>query len=200
VKTSKQARCLGSFLADYDSIPILTCGENTDDEESLADEYDVGEDDESASEEIVSVNATITSATIRSGQISRPCEMSIETMGELADLQGTAVELRYLGNLAELYGSEVMRVETMTENFALLLVGTGLGGGLANTSELTVMNYKEAMKSKYTEACNEEVVNEKELFYKFNMFTLMPRPQVPKGANILTTIWAMKKKMKGKFH
>jgi len=126
--------------------------------------------------------------------------MSIETMGELADLQGTAVELRYLGNLAELYGSEVMRVETMTENFALLLVGTGLGGGLANTSELTVMNYKEAMKSKYTEACNEEVVNEKELFYKFNMFTLMPRPQVPKGANILTTIWAMKKKMKGKFH
>ena len=81
-------------------------------------------------------------------------------MGALSDFQGTSVDLRYLGSLAELDGDEVMGVQVATGNLEVSLVGVGLGGRFANTDELKVINYKEAMKSKYGEAWNEEVVNE----------------------------------------
>ena len=37
--------------------------------------------------------------------------------------------------------------EVKTENMELALIGAGIGGGFANTNELKVMNYKEAMQS-----------------------------------------------------
>jgi len=87
-------------------------------------------------------------------------------MGALADFQGTAIDLRYLGSLADLDVDEVMGVEVSTENLEVSLVRAGLGGRFANTAELKVMNCKEAMKSKDAEAWKEEVVNKKERFEK----------------------------------
>ena len=112
-------------------------------------------------------------------------------MGALADIQGTAVKLRYLACMAELDNDEV----AATEN---LLVGAGIGGGFSNTTELKVMKYKEAMSSEDAEAWKEEVTKEKERFDKFNGLTPVPRSQMPKGTKLMRATWAMKKKLSGK--
>ena len=108
-----------------------------------------------------------------------------------ADLAGTAAELRYLGSLAELDNDEIATIE-------LSLVGAGIGGGYTNSAELKVMNYKEAMASKDDEAWTEEVRNEKKRSDKFKAFTAVQKSNAPKGAKILTTAWACKKKPSGK--
>ena len=108
-------------------------------------------------------------------------------MGALADIQGTAVKLRYLACMAELDNDEV----AATEN---LLVGAGIGGGFSNTTELKVMKYKEAMIGEDDEAQKEEVGKEKERFGKFKVLTTVLRSQMPKGTKPMTTTWAMKKK------
>ena len=78
--------------------------------------------------------------TTRSGRAIVPPDRLIETMNPFtdADLAGTAAELHYFGALAELDNEEISA-------FELILVGDGLGGGFENTTELKVMNYKEAM-------------------------------------------------------
>ncbi len=43
-----------------------------------------------------------------------------------------------------------------------------------------------------------EVKNKKERFDKFNVVTVIPLSQVPKGHKIMTMVWAMKKKPSGK--
>ena len=50
------------------------------------------------------------------------------------------------------------------ENVELSLVGGGIGGGFANTSELKVMNYKEAMKNNDAEQWKVEIGWEKKRF------------------------------------
>ena len=65
----------------------------------------------------------------------------------IESLEASAVDLRYLSSMAELDNVEVFNLQLMVENIELYLVGAGIGGGFSNTSELKVMNYKQAMKS-----------------------------------------------------
>ena len=76
-------------------------------------------------------------------------------------MQGTAAELRYLGNMCEAYNCELVATSITSDNLELSQVGAGLGGGFVNTSELKAMNYKEAMRSPDKEHWIEEVGNEK---------------------------------------
>ena len=88
--------------------------------------------------------------------------------------------------------------EVIAEGKELALVGAGIGGGFANTNELKVMNYREAMQSPYRAAWEEEIKNEYERFKKFNVVTVVPRSELPKSAKVMSTTWAMKKKTNGK--
>ncbi len=63
------------------------------------------------------------------------------------ELPSTAVELKYLSNMAELDNWEVNAVEVTSEDIETFLVGAGIGGGFGHTAELRVMNYNQAMKS-----------------------------------------------------
>ena len=108
-----------------------------------------------------------------------------------ADLEGTAVELHYFGSLAELDNEEISA-------FELILVGAGLGGGFENTTELKAMNFKEVMKGKNKNEWIKEVGNEKDRFDRFNALTSVKRRDLPKGAKIMTSTWAMKQKANGK--
>ena len=130
--------------------------------------------------------------------IQQPERLTYETMSAMTEgMHGTAAELRYLGNLCELDNEEIAAAMMTVENIELSNVGAGLGGGFGNTSELRVMNYKEAMRSPDREAWIEEIGNEKRRFDKFKAVTPVPRDQVPVGSKILTTTWAMKKKTNG---
>ena len=80
-------------------------------------------------------------------------------------------------------------------------VGAGIGGGFTDTSELHVMKYDEAMHmadEKEVEEWHDAVAEEKERMDKHGVFQAVPMSEVPEGAKILTSTWAMKKKANGK--
>ena len=131
--------------------------------------------------------------TTRSGRTIVPPGRLIETMTPFtdADLAGTAAELHYFGSLAELDNEEISA-------FELILVGAGLRGGFENTTELKVMNFKEATKGKNKNEWIKEVSNEKSWFDRFNALTAVNKRDLPKGAKKMTSTWAMKQKANGK--
>ena len=130
-------------------------------------------------------NASVT----RSGRTVKQPTRLIEMM----DVSVSAAEIRYLEAMVELDNNEVI-----AEGRELALVGAGIGGGFANTNELKVMNYREAMRSPDKAAWEEEIKNEYERFKKFNVVTVVPRSELPKNAKVMSTTWAMKKKTNGK--
>jgi hypothetical protein len=72
------------------------------------------------------------------------------------------------------------------------LVGDGIGGGFENTAELKVMKFDEAMsgpnKKKWEKATDEE----HDRMIKHKIRNVVKRRDVPKGALLLTSTWAMK--------
>jgi hypothetical protein len=62
-----------------------------------------------------------------------------------------AVELRYLGEMAELDKVELANMYMSLRSMELALIGAGVGGGIKHTSELKVLNYKKAMQSPYAD-------------------------------------------------
>jgi hypothetical protein len=108
-----------------------------------------------------------------------------------------AVELRYLGEMAELDHVEVANTYMALQSMVMALIGAGVGGGISHTSQLKVLNYKKAMRSPDVDEWRKEIKNEKARFDKSNALTAVPRSSLPKGAKVLTTTWAMKQKLNG---
>ena len=177
---------------------------SNDDENSIASETEAEDEiievEDDDRELVAEEDGTNDATTTRSGRVSRPVDRLIET--GYADLHGSAVELRYLGNMAELDNPELSALHMTEENLELdlegMLVGAGVGGGFQNTKELKVMNYRQAMASDDADAWIDEVKNEKERFDKYKVVKVVSREDVPEGAKIMTTTWAMKKKTSGK--
>jgi hypothetical protein len=108
-----------------------------------------------------------------------------------------AVELGYLGEMAELDHVELANMYLSLCIMETALIGAGIGGGIKHTSELKVLNYKKAMQSLDADEWQREVHSEKAGFDKYNALTAVPRSLLPKGAKVLTTTWAMKQKSNG---
>jgi hypothetical protein len=79
------------------------------------------------------------------------------------------------------------------------LVGAGIGGGFLNTNELHVMKYNQAMASGDKEQWHDAVQEEYERMEHHKVFQSVPVEDVPKGAKVLTSTWAMKKKASGTY-
>ena len=79
------------------------------------------------------------------------------------------------------------------------LVGASLGGGFASTFELKPLNYDEAMAGQDKVHWQTAMDEEQERFVKHKAVLAMPRSQVPKGAKIMDSAWACKKKSNGVF-
>ena len=104
-------------------------------------------------------------------------------------MPGTEVELRYLSQLAKfdneklklnmelgLVGAGICitkELKVLKTEEELKLIGAGIGVNISNTKELRVMSFREAMKSKDADKWNEEVVEEKEQFDKYNVVMIM---------------------------
>jgi hypothetical protein len=108
-----------------------------------------------------------------------------------------AVELRYLGEMAELDHGEIANMYMALQSMEVALIGAGIGGGISHTSQLKVMNYKKAVRSPDTNEWRKEIKNEKTRFNKYNALTAVPRDLLPKGTKVLTATWAMKQKSNG---
>ena len=76
-------------------------------------------------------------------------------------------------------------------------VGAGIGGGFANTKELHVMKYAEALKGPEKKEWGQAVEQEYNRMIDHGVFEVIPMEEVPKDATILSSPWAMKKKASG---
>jgi len=77
------------------------------------------------------------------------------------------------------------------------LVGAGIGGGFDNTSELRPMKYKEAMATSDKAGWEVAVKEEHDRMDGGGVMKAVPESEVPKGAHLMDTTWAMKKKASG---
>lgn len=94
--------------------------------------------------------------------------------------------------MAELDNAETAAAYLSLQKTELTLMATGVGGGIQNTSDLKVLNYKrpcEALMLVVERNCKQ-----KAQFNKYNTLTPVPRSSLPKQSKVLTTIWTKKKK------
>ena len=101
-------------------------------------------------------------------------------------------------NCAELTFAE-KNYYSILEDEEIACVGAGVGGGFSNTSELKVMKYKEAMKTKGRDKWANAVEEEHRRMLKNKVWKQVRREEVLKDATIITSTWAMKKKSNGKY-
>ena len=97
-----------------------------------------------------------------------------------------AMNLRYLGEMAELDHGELANMYLALQSMEMALIGAGVGGGIKHTSQLKVLNYKKAMRSPDADEWQQEIRNGKARFDKYNALTVIPRRLLPKGAKVLT--------------
>ena len=91
------------------------------------------------------------------------------------------------------------RAMKVSKSAELACVGAGLGGGFTNTQELHVLKYDEAMAGPDKEQWAKAVEEEHDRMVQHQVFKPVPPEEIPKGAKILSTTWAMKKKASGKY-
>ena len=82
--------------------------------------------------------------------MTRPSEACMTRSGRIIKTPerltyAPAVELRYLGEMAELDNVELANTYMSLRSMELALIGASVGGGIKHTSELKVLNYKKAM-------------------------------------------------------
>jgi hypothetical protein len=111
----------------------------------------------------------------------------------------TIQEREYYLAMRENVQAEISKEDKNKIHFEFGNVGAGIGGGFVNTQELKVMKYKEALKTKDKESWIKAIEEEHERMMKHKVWIPVKKSDVPKGAKILSSTWAMKKKADGTF-
>ena len=162
---------------------------NNDDqtEQSNNDEQESTQDDAVGAP--LQPNETTTTSSGRA--VQRPAWMDEYEMGM------TAAETKYYEAMKEL---GCCTNDPEQQKHELGLVGTGLGEGIANTRELKVLSYDEAMERPDKAKWDESVGEEHQRMEDNGIFEAIPIPQVPVNADVIDSTWAMKKKASGVYH
>jgi hypothetical protein len=151
-----------------------------------------GEDDHNEGEVVKTKDQNGIQATTRYGRvITKPVRL-IDEMNAMAgdyEIKLTEAEKHY-------YAEMKSYPEYITE---LACVGAGIGGGFSNTQELHVLKYKQAMKTEEKEHWEKAVLEEHQRMEKHKVFQAVTRDELPVGATVLTSTWAMKKKANGTY-
>ena len=159
---------------------------NNDDqtEQSNHDEQESAQGD--AEETHQQPNETTTTSSGRA--VQRPAWMDEYEMGM------TAAEIKYYEAMKEL---GCCTDDPEQQQHELGLVGAGLGEGIANTRELKVLSYDEAMERPDKEKWDKSVEEEHKRMKDNGVFDAVPMTQVPIDADVIDSTWAMKKKASG---
>jgi hypothetical protein len=139
--------------------------------------------------------ACIDDSVTRTGRpVNRPARCTEEIGASTSDYEIglTMSEIRYYAAMKEFPEGEFAPGE-------VACVGAGLGGGFLNTKELHVMKYKKAMKTPDCKKWEVAVKEEHDRMVKCKAWVAVPIESVPKGEKIITSTWAMKKKLNGTF-
>ena len=118
-----------------------------------------------------------------SGRVSKPAAHLIKEMGETAL---TAAKQNYYFALGQLL-----------EEQEYGCVGMAVGSGIDNTNELNVLGYEEVMAT--TDNWEASVGCEHELIVKNDVWEVVDSDKVPPGADIIDSMWVIKKKLNGEY-
>ena len=124
--------------------------------------------------------------TMVSCQVSKPPSCLIEEIGEAVLM---AAEQIYYVALSEL----------LEEN-EFGCIGTGIGSGIENTNGLKVLGFEEAMASADKADWLASVDCEHEQMLKNGVWEVVDHHNIPQGADIIYSMWAMKNKANGVYH
>ena len=109
----------------------------------------------------------------------------------------TAAETKYYEAMKEL---GCCTDDPEQQQHELGLVGAGLGEGIANTRELKVLSYAEAMERPERPKWDESVGEEHQRMEDNGVYEAVPISQVPANADVIDSTLAMKKKASGVYH
>lgn len=87
----------------------------------------------------------------------------------------------------------------MPEYIEVACVGAGIGVGFTDTKELYVMSYKEAVTGPDRPYWLKAIDEEHARMIEHAVWTEINKKNVPKGAKVIDTTWAMKKKSNGTY-
>ena len=116
----------------------------------------------------------------------------------IVESETAAIETPLVGEILAMT-FDVDGIPELITNSEVAGVGAGLGGGFANTNELHVMKYDEAMRGSDKHQWTQAVKEEFDRMNKHGVFEVVKASVVPKEAKVLTSTWAMKKKSNGTF-
>lgn len=138
------------------------------------------------------VNDGFTQVTTRSGRC-------IALPSRFREVSAVASMQNYFECL-ENYDDDEMELVTEVSNAMvdkISGVGASLGGGFANTSELRVMKYEEAITGPDSDKWATEVDKEHDRMVKNKTWEAVKRSDLPPGTIPIDSTWAMKKKSNG---
>ena len=92
-----------------------------------------------------------------------------------------------LANHDEFEDEEHIHSSGSNVHYEITAVGAGVGGGFDHTSDLHVMNYKQAMQTKDKNKWKKAVEEEIKSFEKHGVFKPVKRKDVPATAKIVTS-------------
>jgi hypothetical protein len=87
--------------------------------------------------------------------------------------------------------------EGMLSPGEVALVGAGLGGGFENTSELHIVKFKAAMVTKDHAKWETAIEDKHQHVADSGAWKAVPHAELPCGAKVVSSTWAMKKKPNG---
>ena len=135
--------------------------------------------------------------TTRAGQAVRARSFLSD---EQAAEQGVVAGDLALSVAEKEYFSTMEKIASLQEvNGEIAAVGAALGGGFSHTTKLKPMKFEEAMASADRASWKEAIKVEHKKMVKMKVWKRIKKNLVPKGAKILSTTWAMKKKSNGVF-
>ena len=152
----------------------------SDEEEESEKEIHNNEIDDENENEMNNENDGWNEVRTRSGRVIRPPErMNIDTMAVAL----TNAERNYYDRVANPSANYYSILEDATEQeFAeseIAVVGARLGGGVENTNELKVLNYKKAMASPDKDKWLEAIKEAFNRMTKYEVFKSVSRHRVP---------------------
>jgi hypothetical protein len=108
------------------------------------------------------------------------------------EIKLTVAEEHYYDAMQEIHEGEFIKNEVNC-------VGAGLEGGFANTKELHVMKYKQAMATEDVKQWERAVNEEHDRMVKHWAWQAILIKDIPQDVKIMTLTWALKKKANGSF-
>ena len=186
------------------SKPCAACfkvGEGNETQEAKSDSEEESEDDDEPDkpqlESAEGQEATAAVSTTRSGRAVKPRMRWLEESEQGLGAISNGYEIKLTDAEEKFYDTMQQLSNENCDEYGL--VGAGIGGGFASTTELHVMKFDQAMASNDKEKWENAVQEEHERFERNRVFVATSIDQVPKDAKILTSTWAMKKKASGKY-